>query len=605
MKSHVSDLLELAICVYKDAVAKCTANQLDLRDVNTITSRVKHEGLSFLTITLPDFGKDFEKSLSQGRIDSTQFRAFRKRGKIPAFLQGFFSQVFDKSTGGIHDECDIAVIEGIRQVAYTFKKLKLSCTPERASKAVLDYIACERDLEEPLPPELEENFLQVSSKLWNTLFDRFTIDNCIPKHGPGSTAEGISGNRKYQFRRWHERLEPFFPYFHNAVSSESAYVSREFKNVSFIPEEQEQPVKVIFVPKTLKTPRVIAMEPVCMQYTQQALSRYLVKCLESFRLTRGHVNFTDQTVNQKLALTSSKDGLMATLDLSSASDRVPWSLAIRMFDGNLDLKDAINACRSRRAKLPTGEVIHLKKFASMGSALCFPVESMYFYTLCVGALLKKHDLPVTSYYVEKYSKRVFVYGDDIIVPANDAVEVAAYLQKYYCKVGLHKSFWTGKFRESCGMDAYSGEVVTPTYIRNLPPSNLRDSSSLVSWVKTSNLFYKRGYWLTSTHLVNKCEAIMGELPIVGPDCAGLGKISYQPVCSIRRWSKRYQYFETKCWVARPIYRTDKLAGYPALLKSLLLLATSKDGDILAADNHLEKSVRHGAVALKRQWVRPY
>lgn len=605
MKSHESDLLELAVCVLRDAYAKCTVGQLDSRDVKTIASRVKHEGLSFLTITLPSLGKDFERSLDQGFVSPTQFRSFRKRGKCPAFLQGLFGLVFDQSTGGIKDDCEIAAIEGIRQVAYTFKKIELGCAPERVDAALLDFINAEHDFETPLAPSDIDEFCQVSAALWDNVVDRFTIGDCVPRHGPGATAEGIAGNCKYSFARWHERLEPFFPYFGNAVSSETAYLDGILERVSFISEEQEQPVKVVTVPKTLKSPRIIAIEPVCMQYTQQAIAGSLVKLLESSKVTAGHVNFTDQSVNRNLALNASRDGSFATLDLSAASDRVPLSLAVRMFDGNPDLRDAIVACRSTRAKLPTGQIMPLKKFASMGSALCFPVESMYFYTLCVGALLKKHKLPVTSGNVYRVSRNVYVYGDDIIIPVDAAVEVADHLQKYYCKVGIPKSFWTGKFRESCGMDAYDGMEVTPTYVRHVRPRNLQDASAIVSWVKTSNLFYKKGYWVTSSHMISVCEAITGELPIVGPDCAGIGKVSFQPYVSAGRWNRKYQLEEVRAWVAKPVYRTDKLTGYPALLKSLLMLRTSRYGETKAEKKHLERSVRHGAVALKRQWVRPY
>ena len=96
MKSHVSELLELATIIYIDGVAKCTDVSLDIRDLDTLRSRTEHEGLSFLTITLPDFGKDFDRSLSEGQIEPTFFRSFRKNGGIPAFLQGILVHVFER-----------------------------------------------------------------------------------------------------------------------------------------------------------------------------------------------------------------------------------------------------------------------------------------------------------------------------------------------------------------------------------------------------------------------------------------------------------------------------------------------------------------------------
>jgi len=90
MKSHVSDLLKLAEHIFKDASAKCTADPLEELDLKNLRSRVEHEGLSFLTITLPALGKDFERSLASGRIEPTYFRSFGKYAKAPAFLRGFF-----------------------------------------------------------------------------------------------------------------------------------------------------------------------------------------------------------------------------------------------------------------------------------------------------------------------------------------------------------------------------------------------------------------------------------------------------------------------------------------------------------------------------------
>jgi len=475
------------------------------------------------------------------------------------------------------------------------------------SKAYAGYVNDERDLEEALVPEDVDHFLDVSRHMWSWLSAeryRSTFD-FIPKHGPGATAEKISGNAKFRFRSWHDRLEQYFPLDAYALANVNALDSEVFKRMSIVTEDQELPVRVITVPKTLKAPRIIAIEPVCMQYAQQAVSRTLIQGIERNRLTAGHVNFTDQTVNRRLALISSGDSSMATLDLSSASDRVPLSLAIRMFDMAPELQGAILACRSTRAQLPSGEIIHLKKFASMGSALCFPIESMYFYTICVAARLRKHALPVTSRNVYKMSRDVYVYGDDILVPTNDAAAVAGHLQKYYCKVNMSKSFWTGKFRESCGMDAFRGDEVTPTYLREMPPRNRRDASALISWVKTANLLFKSGYWLTSSFLLKESEQLLGKLPVVGEKCAGLGKVSFMRGYSIERWNNQYQTPEVRTWVACPVYRTDKLAGYPALLKCLLQLETRVGSESSSDVEHLSKTARHGAVTLKRRWIQPY
>lgn len=636
MKSHANDLLMLAGCIYRDAVAKCTACKLDERDLITLRSRVKAEGISFLTITLPTLGSDLERSLSLGYLEPKCFRSFKKYLKAPAFLRGFFAQIFNTSTGGLHDEPSIEAIEAVRQIAYSFKKLGLPCSSERTQEAVRGFIKCEADLSEPLLEEDVIYFTNVSRCLWGKVFadQPIRLADAIPKHGPGATAEKISGNQKFVVGRWHDRLEPYFPLLHNAFSNESVYASREFEGVTIVDEEHEQPVRVITVPKTLKSPRIIAIEPVCTQSAQQSLMKVLVNALESSKLTGGHVNFHDQTINQDLALSASRKGVIATLDLSNASNLVPRKEALLMFDSVPDFRDAIDACRSKRAALPSGDVIDLKMFAAMGSALCFPVEAMYFYTICIAALLKHRDLPVTWPNICLVGRDVYVYGDDLIVPAHSAEVVIETLHKYYCKVNSAKSHWTGRFRESCGMDAYSGCEVTPTYIRQVMPDNKQAVNSLISWVKSANLFKHRGYDETSTLMFNACQTILGKLPDISPESGLLGIETEIGSHSMQRYNIALQTPEFYGWVPKAVKKPDRLNGYGALHKCLLKLETSpclanlrltgpqasssivkskmirdwargiKIEDTSDAQ-HLLQSARHGAVTLKRRWTRPY
>ena len=609
MKSHESDQVSLANIIYYDAMAKCVAIQPALRDLMTIKSRVKNEGLSFLTITLPQFGKDFERSLADGVIDSSFFRSFRKNGAIPAFLQGMLSQIFDRTTGRIlHETPEFApIIEGIRQMAYSFKKLEVDCTPQRVQSSLRNFVQTEHELSDAyISTEASSNFAEVSSILWGNIPDISNISDIFPKHGPGGTADGISGNQKYRWRTWHERLEPYFPFVETAYNL-GCYDSKEFENVTLISEEMEEPVKVTSVPKTQKGPRIIALEPCCMQYAQQAVRSYLYDKIEQNYYSKGHVNFTDQSINRILAMESSVTGRLASLDLSDASDRVIGRLAISMFRHQPCLQGMILACRSTHAKMPDGQIVGpLAKFASMGSALCFPVESMYFYTLCVAALLGVHNLSVTSRNVYNISRDVYIYGDDIFVPTRWATSVVEHLQKYYCKVNMSKSFWNGKFRESCGMDAYFGEEVTPTYIKHLHPDNRRQAERLISWVKTANQFHKKGYWRTSSYMFNICERYLGVLPTVTETSSALGRTSYLPYVSAERWNRATHAWEIKAWVGSPVYRTDILDGYGALTKCLLDLRKIDSSSIICKDKqHLERSARHGAVTLKRRWVSAY
>jgi len=615
MKSPISDYLEVMQAIYNDACVKCAA-KVSLRDLRTIKSRVEDEGVSFLTITLPEFCRDFEKSLDVGYVDPQLFRRFRKSGALPAFLQGMLGHIFNKETGRIYDvECSqnthppdfiASLVCSIRQICLAFKKIKLACTPSREKQAMAGYISNERSFNVfPLPREDEAEFYAVSSVLWSGCLRDLRVDLLTPRHCPGQTAEHISGNRKYVWQYWHERLEPYFPFLDTAYSSsagEMCFESKELNAVSFVHSDQERPSRVVSVPKTLKSPRIIAIEPVVMQYCQQAISSQLVQRLERGKYSSGHVNFRDQSINSSLALDSSSSGRLATIDLSDASDRVPVGYALAMFQSNPDLKDAIEACRSMRADVPGEKIISIRKFASMGSALCFPIEAMYFYTICVMALLKKHNLPVSSRNCYNVSRSVYVYGDDILVPVDCAATVLDYLRKYNCKVNSNKTFYSGKFRESCGVDAFNGVDVTPTYITRDRPKNRQQVKELLSRLSSANLFEKKGYRFTAMLLFKQVERILGKLPQVRENVQSLGRIHSWGVDPPKRWNKRYQRSEVLCWVQRPVYRTDRLDGYAALQKSLSKLEGLRSLLSPRDHFHLERSARYGDVALIRRWV---
>jgi len=524
-------------------------------------------------------------------------------------LQGAIGQIFNRETGRIYEQTSTSdsdlfhYIGCIRQICLAFKKVELDCTPERERSAITAFVEIEHSFDSfcPTSEDIAE-FSAVSSVLWDSLIYRLRDGEFFPKHGPGGTADRNNGNTKYRWRLWHERLDAYFPLFECAYNT-SAHDSEEAELVTLVPEQDEQPVKVVTVPKTLKAPRTIALEPTCMQYAQQGIKDLLVDAIEHSRFSKGHVNFLNQDVNQDLARVGSRTGRLATIDLSEASDRVPRDLALRMFDAYPDFRDGIDACRSTRAQLPDGEIISLRKFASMGSALCFPVESMYFYTICVAACLKSLQLPVCASSVFKASRGVWVYGDDIIVPTLHVGTVLDYLRRYNCKVNDSKTFWTGKFRESCGKDWYDGKLVTPTYVRQPFPENRQQADRIISWVKTANLFLTTEMPLTSAFMFKEVEKHLGILPFVSARSPALGRLWGDFLPFVRtRTNTRYQRPEVRAWVAAPVYRTDVLDGYAALQKSLLNLRMLKNFWGSRDALHLERSALHGAVALTRRWV---
>jgi hypothetical protein len=598
----MKSLMRLLLCVLEDSSIWCCTSTT--RDFQTITRRVEHEGLSFLTITMPSFCSDFEKSLAEGCVSSSSFLGFKRRGCLPAFLRGFTSRVFDPGTGLLLDEPDICSLFAVRQICLLFKKVLLPCSLERERKAYERFVECEQEVAQAVdnyPNNLFGYYGSVSDLLWGSSLQAVNLSvsnfDHIPRHGPGATAERISGNRKYDLLAWHERLQPFFPFDWFGIPSMESL--DRLGGVNFFEPGAEPPVRVITVPKTLKTPRIIAIEPVCMQYTQQSLMEIIVPALESAPLTRGRLNFTDQTPNQKSALRASKDQSLATLDLKEASDRVSVKLVERMLNCLPDLRDAVLACRSTTADVPGIGIIPLTKFASMGSALCFPIEAMVFYTIVLMAIQRSQGTRLTLESLKKASEDVRVYGDDIIVPIEYVRAVCDELQAFGLVVNASKSFYTGKFRESCGLDAYDGIPVKPVYVRRLLPNRLRDTEETLSAISTANQFYLNGYWKTAYHLFGNVERL-APVPVVGENSPISGRLSYLDGYQPTRWDRDLHVHKVRGITVTASPRKSVLTDVGALMKCFLKRGTLPYHDV----KHLERHGRPESVDIKIRWAQP-
>lgn len=584
-----------------DCGRRCSAPVI--RDIKTVTERVKHEGDSFLTITLGRFAADFDRSLADGYLAPGAFASFRKKrtSRIPEFLQGFLDRVFD-ARGQLRLDADIDCIRAVRQICLFCKKVILPCSPSRQDSAMTAYAECDREVMTERPARFWETFSRIGDILMEHLdlqTDAF-VEDFHPRHGPGATREHISGNQKWVFRRWHMRLEMAgIKYWKYAKASSHPSYHHLNPLPAFVAPQDEEPVRVVFVPKTASSPRVIAVEPVCMQYAQQGLARILTDRIGRSKMLRSSILFRDQSINGGLALEGSKDGCYATIDLKDASDRVSLLHVRTAFRSSPKFLEWMEACRSRSAQLPSGEVLQLEKWASMGSALCFPVEAIVFYMITMASIIEKLRLPVSGHILTALSGCVKVFGDDIIVPAALALDVVEALETIGLRVNRRKSFWTGKFRESCGVDAYGGAEVTPCYLRRGVPSDVSDASGLLSWCATANQLETAGYYRTASSMREHVERYLGTLPEVPPKSQAIGWLCYSECRPPSRWNKALQRRETLCYVPVSTFVPDSLHGNEqALAKCFRLIGSSEPIDRY----HLSRSTRPYALTLKRKWV---
>lgn len=601
LEGEVKSLVELLEVLLLDCGRKSGAPVR--KDIETLSRRCQHEGDSFITITLPSFAADFERSLAEGKVSPEAFLHFKKtRRGIPAFLQGFLEKVFD-SSGLLLANPSVDCIRSVRQICLFGKKVQRPCSQERELAASTAYRECDAQVATELSGPLWQTWGEVADLVVSTLrledWDDW-ISDFEPRHGPGATREHISGNQKWNFLRWHLRLElAGIKYWRYAKATTAPALTHSNPLPTFVDPGAEEPVRVVFVPKTLKTPRVIAVEPVCMQYVQQGLCRLLVKRIERSSVTGHSVRFADQMTNQELSRQASQDGHLATLDLSEASDRVGMCHVRRLFQRVPKFREWLEACRSTRAELPDGSIIELRKFASMGSALCFPVESLVFFVTILASRIQRSGHPVTARLVRKMAQDVHVYGDDLIVPADEAPLICSDIEALGFKVNSRKSFWTGQFRESCGSDNYAGEDVKPTYLRRDLPEDRADRSGLLSAVATANQLFKAGYFRTYNLVKDQVERIFGKLPQVREESAAIGWHAYSEASPPKRWNKDLQRLEERHLVPVPTFVPDSLDGSEqALAKCHRLIGL----DVKIDTEHLERSVRPYALALKHRWV---
>lgn len=200
------------------------------------------------------------------------------------------------------------------------------------------------------------------------------------------------------------------------------------------------------VPKTTEIDRCACKEPDLNMYMQKGVGREIRKAL-----SRCGINLNDQSRNRDLALQGSRFGLLATLDLSSASDSVSVELVRLLLPPHWFA--LLSDLRSPSTSID-GEVHRNEMFSSMGNGFTFELESLLFYCLARAVA-----------YFEGVSGIISVYGDDIIVPVSIAESLVFVLSFMGFETNVKKSFWTGDFRESCGGHYMAGRDVTPFYVK--------------------------------------------------------------------------------------------------------------------------------------------
>lgn len=206
--------------------------------------------------------------------------------------------------------------------------------------------------------------------------------------------------------------------------------------------------KITFVPKTAKTHRAIAVEPLWNTWIQKGLDQVM-----RLALKRVDIDLSRQELNQAFAYTGSRDWCgedpYCTIDLSSASDTIATEVVRDLLPP--EWFELLNATRSPSYVLPGEDTpIRYEKFASMGNGFCFPLETLIFASIAVASGAQPYQF--------------MVYGDDIVVRRSVFDRMLELLGHFGFIPNLKKTFSTGPFRESCGKDYFGGVSVRPIYL---------------------------------------------------------------------------------------------------------------------------------------------
>jgi hypothetical protein len=582
-KSSDFDFIGLYTALLIDIAVYFPNDQVEWdRDLSRLSQLQSSRGLPVFTIDLPNLGKILDLSLSKGRLDlnGENLSGSRHPGsKIPRLFWGLWTRLFDDD-GYLKHDIDPNVVFFLRTLLYVGKNLRMDCPEKYLYDTIKDFY----NVDETLPPapeiwDQDGSDIDISScgqlADYNPIFGIIAtvsgtsrpickgsmlnaIQRCCDyiagdigsfdsealrfRHGPGAVSDLSGGSYKYSFPNWNPRLERQFPYDSCGSTPLEWMGTLTSKGIDMKFEEPHS--RLIAVPKTQKGPRLIAAEPTCNQWIQQGLRDFLTTRLKSKTNPLNNcVDFSNQQFSRDMVLKASRTGNLATVDLSSASDRLSCAVIQRVFRRNKPLLEAFIASRTRYI---TNEIdqkspgLHkLRKFSTQGSALTFPVQSIVFAAICIG--VGKYLHPYMSY--DRLSRQIRVYGDDIIVPVSWEPQLREALHLLGLRVNINKTHVTGKFRESCGMDGYMGYDVTPPYIRRVADKS--NAEAVASVVATANNFFMKGLWHTAK-LIDKTTAT-ANLAVVGHGSGvfGLKSFTGAPEPTKTRWNKDYHVYETK------------------------------------------------------------
>lgn len=520
---------------------RCVASDVALDPLTTryCITRLKSEGLKFWTVTLPKLSRTVLRSLELGYFARTKSQGndfdltdFAWKGQSLRFFRSFLNEIFDAGTGRVLDDpCPVALLQ-LRQLCEYAYKLTLDFDDSLIKESEQKFINLDNELAglhfddrwiESLRKDFETHYKAISTSV---ITDVFSKDRCRP--GPGT----FSAKRQYERftgNPWYTRKETDYrtPPKYKGLGG----LTKPYPGAPTQGSVEDDPFysEVLFVPKDSRGPRVIVREPYSQLYHQMSFNGWISRMLE--QCTSNRINFRDQQINRDLAHRASITKEFATLDLKDASDRVSAFIVQKIFRNSPACR-YFTSRRTRITKLPSGNFKALNKLSGMGSGLTFPVMSLLIsLSICRGVK------NATGLRYRDIRSRVYVYGDDIILPTEWALVAKASLEKSGLQVNTSKSFSHSHFRESCGGDYLYGNDVTPVRLRLSQSENSSSGACLsingefllLGVERHCRELRKAMLDQTAEFWYRRLETDFGPLPLISGETSVIGRWSITPV----------------------------------------------------------------------------
>lgn len=380
-----------------------------------------------------------------------------------AFMLDYACVSLLKKYRGLYTGVDLAerALVGLQQA-----ERKNELTNSRLLDQANYWTASSLELRHDLRSKVIDKARNIISKVWGTPTIQDVLDGC--DWGPGATAslKGAVASAEHKSVELPVQVTPTArPILQLYMSTDYTWLKCYIDGsmlcgpacLSLDSFSDVSSGRIVTVPKSAKTDRVVMAEPTGNVFLQKGVGRYLRRRLKSVV----HVDLNDQTRNQVLAQKAVSLGL-ATLDLKDASNSITIGVvkllcSPRMFS-------FLNRLRTPAYQLPGAkETQRFHLFSSMGNGFTFELESLIFYALTRA---------VAETLQEPCDGTIGIYGDDIICHGRLVPLLTTVLSELGFSLNFEKSFVTGRFRESCGKHFFDSIDVTPVYQKDVIESEL-------------------------------------------------------------------------------------------------------------------------------------